>query len=210
MWEFRQTDVRRDTGSKLKRHGAVSELRINQRWRGLVLSSNGKRTISPENREVVASGGIAYVNCSWAKVDGEVPFAKMKSVGGERLLPFLYGQPMVLSSAEAFAAGLYTCGFKADARRVMASFKWGDSFWQLDGEQLDVYANCKGADEVIAAQNAALQRLRDERQVRADFAQVSAGDIYGGASLPPSGSEDEGESETGEEEERSQFWPRLK
>mmetsp|Transcript_47098 Transcript_47098/g.108487 ORF Transcript_47098/g.108487 Transcript_47098/m.108487 type:complete len:123 (+) Transcript_47098:546-914(+) len=113
---------------------------------------------------------------------------------------------MVLSSAEAFAAGLYICGFKADARKVMASFKWGDSFWQLNGEQLDVYANCKGADEVIAAQNAALQRLRDERQVRADFAQVSAGDIYGGASLPPSGSEDEGESETGEEEERSQFW----
>lgn len=206
MWEFRQTDVRRDTGSKLKRHGAVSELRVNQRWRGLVLSSNGRRTISPEDRELVGHGGIACVNCSWARVDGDVPFAKLKSVGGERLLPFLvaanptkYGQPMVLSSAEAFAAGLYICGYKADARKLMGSFKWGDSFWQLNGEQLDVYAACATADEVIAAQNVALQRIRDERSQRAREAAASAGDIYGGMPLPPSESEDE--SEEGAEED---------
>lgn len=206
MWEFRQTDVRRDTGSRLKRHGAVIELRINQRWRGVVLSSNGRRTISPEDRELVRHGGIACVNCSWARVDGDVPFAKLKSAGGERLLPFLvaanptkYGQPMVLSSAEAFAAGLYICGFKADARRLMASFKWGDSFWQLNGEQLDVYAGCASADAVIAAQGAALQRIRDERTERAREAEASAGDIYGGMPLPPSGSGSEGEE--GEEEE---------
>ncbi|KAG8459762.1 hypothetical protein KFE25_014325 [Diacronema lutheri] len=204
MWEFKQTDARRDTGSKLKRRGAVTELRVNQRWRGLVLSSNGTRTISPQDRELVAHCGIACVNCSWARVDGDVPFAKLKSAGGERLLPFLvaanptkYGQPMVLSSAEAFAAGLYICGFKADARRLMASFKWGDSFWQLNGEQLDVYARCSTADEVIAAQNAALDAIRDERRARAREAEASAGDIYGGMPLPSSGSESGGESGSG-------------
>jgi pre-rRNA-processing protein TSR3 len=207
MWEFRQTDVRRDTGSRLKRHGAVAELRLNQRWRGLVLSSNGKRTISPADRELVACGGIACVNCSWARVDGDVPFTKMKSVGGERLLPFLvasnptkYGQPMLLSSAEAFAAGLYICGFKAEARSLMGSFKWGNSFWQLNGEMLDVYAACEGPDDVIAAQNAAMQQIRDERQARAREAEASAGDIYGGMPLPPSDeSESEGEGEGDEE-----------
>jgi pre-rRNA-processing protein TSR3 len=203
MWEFRQTDVRRDTGSKLKRHGAVAELRLNQRWRGLVLSSNGRRTISPADRELVGCGGIACVNCSWAKVDGEVPFAKMKSVGGERLLPFLvaanptkYGQPMLLSSAEAMAAGLYICGFKADARALMGSFKWGASFWQLNGEMLDVYSDCTNADDVIAAQNVALQRIRDERAQRVADSEANAGDIYGGMPLPPSESEDEGSDTT--------------
>mmetsp|Transcript_4127 Transcript_4127/g.13804 ORF Transcript_4127/g.13804 Transcript_4127/m.13804 type:complete len:348 (+) Transcript_4127:85-1128(+) len=207
MWEFRQTDARRDTGSKLKRHGIVSELRLNQRWRGVVMSSNGARTISPADREVVGCGGVACVNCSWAKVDGEVPFSKMKSVGGERLLPFLlaanptkYGQPMVLSSAEAFAAALYICGYARAARSLMAKFKWGRSFWAMNGELLERYAACGSAEEVIAVQEEVMATLRAERDARTEHAERTRDDIYGGMPLPPSGSEEEEEEEDEKEE----------
>lgn len=197
MWEFRQTDARRDTGSKLKRHGLITELRINQRWRGLVMSSNGSRTISAADRGLVRCGGVACVNCSWARVDGDVPFSKMKSVGGERLLPFLvaanptkYGQPMVLSSAEALAAALTICGFERAARCIMAKFKWGDSFWALNGEVLARYAACADAEGVIAVQEDVMGKLREESAQRAADAAASAADPYGGMPLPPSESDD--------------------
>lgn len=200
MWEFRHTDAKRDTGSKLKRHGLVRELRVNQRWRGVVLSSNGSRTISPADAEIVAGGGVACVNCSWARVDDDVPFARLKSAGGERLLPFLvaanptkYGQPMVLSSAEAFAAAVYICGYPLAARSIMAKFKWGHSFWQLNGELLERYAACRTPDEVIMVQNEVMSSLRQELRDRRAAAIQNGSDIYGGMPLPPGsdGSDDE-------------------
>ena len=87
-----------------------------------MLSPDATSTVSPADRELVGKGGAAVVNCSWAGLDS-VPFVKMKS-GGSRLLPFLiasnptkYGQPCVLSSAEALAAALYITGYQVQKRR---------------------------------------------------------------------------------------------
>ena len=98
------------------------------------------------------------VNCSWAALD-DVPFSKMRSTGGDRLLPFLvagnptkYGKPCILSSAEALAAAAYICGFKEDAYAIMSKFVWGDSFFQLNMELMDRYAQCADSDEVLAVQ----------------------------------------------------------
>jgi pre-rRNA-processing protein TSR3 len=97
-----------------------------------------------------------------------------RSSGGDRLLPFLvasnptkYGQWYTLSSAEAMAAALFITGFGDDARAVMACFSWGDSFWQLNGRLLDVYASCADAAGVLAAQQGFMDQIQVEKDSRA-------------------------------------------
>ena len=74
MWELNQNDRKRDTGAKLCRLGLAKALRVNEPFAGVVLSPSGARTISAQDRDAVASGGLAVVNCSWARLD-EVPSA---------------------------------------------------------------------------------------------------------------------------------------
>lgn len=194
MWELNQTDARRDTGSKLVRLGLARKLRLGQRWSGVVLSPAATSVLSRADAELVRRGGVAVVNCSWAALDA-VPFDRMPC-GAPRLLPFLvaanptkYGQPAVLSSAEALAAALALAGLREDAETVLARFHWGDSFWQLNGRYLEAYARCEDSAQTLAAQDAFLREIRDEREVRA------RGDGPTRA-LPPSDSdseEDDGE-----------------
>ena len=106
MWEMNQNDTRRDTGSKLCRFGMAQRLTVREHWGGIILSPAATRTVSKDDKELIARHGVGVVNCSWAKLD-DVPFHKLKS-GGDRLLPYMfaanptkYGQPCVLSSCEA-------------------------------------------------------------------------------------------------------------
>ena len=204
LWELSQTDVRRDTGSQLCRKGLCERVRVGTRFPGVVLSPRGRETISPADGELVARYGLGVVNCSWARLD-DVPFGKLKS-GGDRLLPFLvasnptkYGQPFVLSSAEAHAAGLVITGHESDARAVMSCFRWGDSFWQMNGEMLRAYAACKDGAEVVQAQQRFMREIEAEREARVESKRDGA-DGYASFDLPPSGSSDE--EEEGEELEQ--------
>lgn len=150
MWELGQTDARRDTGSKLVRLGLAKLLRLGVRWPGVSLSPSAASVLSPSDAALVASKGVAVVNCSWARL-GDVPFGRC-SAAAPRLLPFLlaanptkYGQPCTLSSAEALAAALAIVGQGEDAHTLMARFSWAASFWALNGRFLDAYAACPGA-----------------------------------------------------------------
>ena len=226
MWEMNQNDKRRDTGTKLCRLGLARTLKPKQRFGGIVLSPAATRTVSRADADLVRRAGVGVVNCSWAKLE-DVPFGVFKC-GGARLLPFLlaanptkYGQPATLSSVEALAAALYITGFEADAHVLMARFKWGDSFFQLNGAYLDAYARCEDAEATIAQQNIFMQQLQAERDAaterRAAQAQAAAAGAGagGGAAdtgygidewLPPSGSdtEDEGEDEYWNEDQGEQ------
>lgn len=206
MWEMNQNDVRRDTGSKLCRFGMARKLRMNEHWGGIILSPAATSVVSRDDHELIARYGCGVVNCSWAKLD-DVPFTKLRS-GGDRLLPYMfaanptkYGQACVLSSCEALAAALYVAGFPDDARLVMEKFKWGASFWQLNGEYLDRYAACANSAEVIQVQEEVIAMIESER-VASLAAKQGKDREYGGNWGIPTSSEEE--TEESEEEQPEQ------
>ena len=104
LWRFpraqlNQTDVRRDTGSKLCRLGLARKLRLGARWvracrgdgfarlhaalsalpvaaqGGVCLTPVATSVISPADAALVARAGAAVVNCSWARLE-DVPFGR--------------------------------------------------------------------------------------------------------------------------------------
>jgi len=55
----------RDSGSKLKRLGLASVLKIGQPFPGLVLSSEASICVSRVDLSIVEQHGISGINCSW-------------------------------------------------------------------------------------------------------------------------------------------------
>ncbi|CAG8740701.1 10361_t:CDS:2, partial [Funneliformis caledonium] len=167
MWDFGHCDPKKCSGKKLVRLNIVKELKISTRFRGVVLSPEGKQAVSPADRAIVQEHGIAVVDCSWAKLD-DVPFSKLKT-GNDRLLPYLvatnpvnYGRPWKLNCVEAYAACFYITGFKEYAQELLSKFKWGHSFLTLNGELLSKYVQCEDSIEVVKVQNEWLNHLKEE------------------------------------------------
>ena len=138
MWDFCQCDSKRCSGRKLLRLGVVQLLPLSRRlFPGIVLSAEGKQTLSPEDRDIVRDCGIAVIDCSWHCIDT----TKMDKARGAhpRLLPFLiaanpvnYGKPIQLNCAEAIAAGLWSSlvvSFLAPSHALFHCLYLGGSFF---------------------------------------------------------------------------------
>ncbi|KAH9025370.1 hypothetical protein EDB83DRAFT_2555401 [Lactarius deliciosus] len=166
MWDFDQCDPRRCSGKRLARQHLITELRVGSRFRGIVLSPNATQVLSPADKEIIDKGGLAVVECSWARLS-EVPFSKIASPH-ERLLPYLvatnptnYGKPWRLNCAEALAAAFYLTGHEDWAERLLAPFGWGSSFYPVNQHLLQRYRTCDDAAAVTKLQEQILAELEE-------------------------------------------------
>ncbi|KAG5651646.1 hypothetical protein H0H81_007956 [Sphagnurus paluster] len=164
MWDFDHCDPRRCSGKKLARLGLIKELKVGSRFRGIVVSPKGTQVISPSDRNIILNGGLAVVECSWARLD-DVPFGKIASPH-ERLLPYLlavnqtnYGKPWRLNCVEALAAAFYITGFDSYAEKLLSGFGWAQSFYKVNKIFIDRYKTCNTAEEVGAMQESIMEDL---------------------------------------------------
>ncbi|KAF3906350.1 hypothetical protein ABW20_dc0104076 [Dactylellina cionopaga] len=176
MWDFGHCDPKRCSGKKLEKAGLIRNLRIGQKFAGIVVTPNGKTVASPADAEIVDEYGAAVVECSWARISE-------------------------LNCAEALAACFYITGHPDWAEHILLPFTWGHAFLEINEDLLDKYAACEDADGVKEAETNWLEQLEKTYQnKRSADAESSVDDIWSKGnqnrrySLPPSDSE-EGEGE---------------
>ncbi len=148
-------DPAKDTALKLVRHGLAVEVRRPPRG-SVVLDPYAAIPLSGGDRGLVLARGLVVIDASWRKVTPRL-FRARGAV--PRRLPLLiaanpvnYGRPYRLSSAEAVAAAAYIVGEVEYARRLLSLFKWGATFFELNGELLRAYMAARTSGEVRAVE----------------------------------------------------------
>lgn len=166
MWDFGQCDPKRCSGVKLKRLGYVRQLEFRQSFHGIVLSPIGTQILGPEDLQLVLSAGLAVVDCSWKQIDTTRDSVSRLKARNHRVLPYFvasntvnYGKPWRLNCAEAFAACLGILGLREAADELLNQFKWGHSFFELNGELVEIYRKASSYDEMQRIQNIYLEDI---------------------------------------------------
>lgn len=171
MWDFDHCDPKRCSGKKLERLGLIKNLRVGQKFQGIVVSPTGKSIVCPNDKEIVETNGAAVVECSWARLD-EIPFNK---IGGknERLLPYLvaanpvnYGRPWRLNCVEALAACFAIVGHTDWAELLLLNFSWGLTFLKINEELIELYQQCTDSESITKAQEQWLEKIEQEAKER--------------------------------------------
>ncbi|KAJ2845498.1 ribosome biogenesis protein tsr3 [Coemansia brasiliensis] len=220
MWDFDHCDPKRCSGRKLARMGLVRELRLNQAFRGIVMSPVGTSVVSKADLAIIQQHGAAMIDCSWARLD-DVPFARIKATHN-RLLPYLvaanpvnYGKPCKLNCAEALAAAFFIVGWNEIGDEIMAKFNWGHAFRELNEQLLEKYAACETSEEVLQVQSdwmAMIDRenmLRDQKRI-GNYAQAIAdGEDAGSSDNETDGDSDCSESDDDDKEISDRRMARL-
>ncbi|TDZ28079.1 Ribosome biogenesis protein TSR3 [Colletotrichum trifolii] len=205
-WDLGHCDPKRCSGKKLIRMGMMRDLHVGQRHNGVIITPNGKHTVSPADRDLMEQYGAAVVECSWARM-ADVQWNK---VGGkcERLLPYLvaantvnYGKPWKLNCVEALAAAFYICGHPEWAEQILSPFSYGEAFLDINGSLLKKYAAVEDEKGVKRVQDEWMDRLDKEyAESRED---ADSNDLWKGGNtnrrvMADSEDEDEEDEETGE------------
>lgn len=164
-----QDDPSKCTAVKLKMAGLAKFTRkLN---RGLLLDPFAPVAFSIKDKETIQKEGLVAVDGSWKLVD--YAFMKIKwPKDKRRALPLLiaanptnFGKPFKLSTVEALASALYISGFIQEAMKIMNQFRWGHTFFQLNNDYLEMYAQCKDSSEIIQVQ----RRIMNADRLIVDF-----------------------------------------
>ena len=160
IYHSNECDPKRCTSIKLQKQNKVA-ITHNMRkipYNAIVLDAEADKAVSREDREKITKYGLSALDCSWKKL--KKSSFNFKSKKNHRFLPLLvaanaviYGNPCILSSAEALSAALYIVGYKDEARDLMNSFKWGPHFITLNENLLEAYSEAKNSTEIVEVQN---------------------------------------------------------
>ena len=167
VYNAKQCDPRKCSGSKLRRFGLIREV-LQIRYlpkRAVVLNPFSEVAFSPADKERVERFGLVGLDCSWEKAEKVL----LKHVRGtSRCLPILiagnpvnFGKATKLSTVEALAAALYIVGFEEQASQLLSIFKWGHTFLELNYERLESYKNARDSSEIVEIQHRLFRGLRE-------------------------------------------------
>ncbi|AFL67204.1 protein of unknown function DUF367 [Desulfurococcus amylolyticus DSM 16532] len=151
---YHEDDPSKNTAAKMVRMNIARV--INPRElkykRPVVLNPFSSDYLGPWLRGEVEARGVLVVDASWRKLT----YSKFHGLRGihVRLPPLLpgnpvnYGKPCMLSSVEAVAASLYITGFTEDYSELLNTYKWMETFHELNKELLKAYASVKSLSEL--------------------------------------------------------------
>jgi len=155
VYNARQCDPKKCTALKLEHHGlvrGVTQVRFLPK-RAVVLNPFSETAFSPADRDRIENFGLAALDCSWEKAER---FLSTHVRGTSRCLPVLiagnpvnFGKPTKLSTLEALVAALFIAGFREQASELLAMYKWGHTFLELNRELLETYAGAKDSADVV-------------------------------------------------------------
>lgn len=158
VYNARQCDPKKCTALKLEHHGlvrGVTQVRFLPK-RAVVLNPFSETAFSPADRDRIENFGLAALDCSWEKAER---FLSTHVRGTSRCLPVLiagnpvnFGKPTKLSTLEALVAALFIAGFREQASELLAMYKWGHTFLELNREILETYAGAKDSADVVELQ----------------------------------------------------------
>ena len=206
-WDLGHCDPKRCSGKRLMRLGLMRELHLGQRHAGVIITPNGKQTLSPADKPLMDQHGAAVVECSWARTK-EVQWSK---VGGkcERLLPYLvaantvnYGKPWRLNCVEALAAAFAICGHLDWAAQILAPFSYGAAFLEINASLFKKYAACEDEAGVKRAEQDWMERL--DREYAESREEGDSNDLWAGGNVNRRmalDSDEDDEEEEGSEED---------
>ena len=138
VYHAAQCDPKKCTATRLLRLGLakrIEKLSFMPR-RAIVLDPFSNTILTHEDRNDVLLHGLVAVDCSWE--NAEQLFASKIRAQRRRLPEMLAGNSInynvknKLSTVEAFAGALIICGFTEQARDILAKFKWGKNFLELN------------------------------------------------------------------------------
>lgn len=120
---------------------------------GLVLDPYADQALAPPDAD--RTNRVVALDCSWTSADEDA----FSMPGLHRALPYLvaanpinFGRPLQLTTVEALAATTYILGEPAQAQTMLAEFRWGETFLELNEEPLNRYAACEDSGAVVAVQ----------------------------------------------------------
>ena len=152
-----QCDPKKCTGLRIIRRGLAKQIRHLRQIprRTIILNPLAPKALSKEDQHLAQKNGIIALDCSWNKAENILSYKRNTS----RALPFLiaanpvnYGTPMKLSTAEAIASALYILERKAQAKQIMALYKWGPNFLELNNELLEAYLAQETSEQIVKVQ----------------------------------------------------------
>jgi pre-rRNA-processing protein TSR3 len=148
---LKQDDPKKCSAAKLVKFKLAKNVKKTSS-KTLVLDPFAKKTVLNSDKQLVNS--ITGIDCSWNLADQTFT---TNFLGIHRKLPPLFaGNPVnysklnKLTTVEAIAATLFILGKKNLCMQLLDKFKWGHTFFELNKDLLEDYANLESEGQITS------------------------------------------------------------